>query len=147
LADEDTDVKRQMVEPPLEGAHQVRALSSVGSGQLHALRPLVSERLGPLGELLVVQLPIGRERTPHLPALTAAECEQALGSIPTVKEPVDLETRGQQLLSRRQPLLSQGCFLAKMEAVLRSPFSIETPHGFLAEVEPPIIGIGPRAKC
>ena len=27
FADEDTDVKRQMVEPPLKGAHQVRALS------------------------------------------------------------------------------------------------------------------------
>ena len=98
FADEDTDVKRQMGEPPLEWSHQVRALSSVCSGQLHALIPLVPERLGPLGELLVIQLPIGLDRTHDLPALTAAEFEQAIGSIPTVEEHVDLEASGQQLV-------------------------------------------------
>src|SRR4029450_9319831 len=119
LADEDTDVKRQMVEPPLEWSHQVRALSSVCSGQLHALIPLVSERLGPLGEFLVVQLPIGLDRTHHLPALTAAEFEQAIGSIPTVKKHIDRETRGQQLVERRQHLLGQRCFLATGKARTR----------------------------
>jgi hypothetical protein len=56
------------------------------------------ERLGPLREFLVVQLPIGLDRTHHMPALTAAEFEQAIGGIPTVEEHIDLEARGQQLL-------------------------------------------------
>jgi hypothetical protein len=56
------------------------------------------ERLGPLGELLVVQLPIGFDRTHHMPVLTAAEFEQAIGGIPTIKEHIDLKSRGQQLL-------------------------------------------------
>src|SRR5215813_6072322 len=98
FADEDTDVKRQVVEPPLEGAHQVRTLSPVCSGQLYVLIPLVSERLGPLGELLVIQLPIGLDRTHHMPPLTAAEFEQAVGRIPTIKEHVDMETYGPQPL-------------------------------------------------
>jgi hypothetical protein len=93
FADEDTDVKRQMVEPPLDWSYQVQALSSVCSGQLHALIPLMPERLGPLGELLVIELPIGLDGTHDLPALTAAEGEQAIGSIPTVEEHVDLEAR------------------------------------------------------
>ena len=96
-ADEDTDVKRQMGEPPLEWSHQGRALSSVCSGQLHTLIPLMPERLGPLGELLVIELPIGLDRTHDMPSLTAAEFEQAIGGIPTVKEHIDLESRGQQL--------------------------------------------------
>src|SRR5215471_17821019 len=70
FADEDADIKRQVVELPLEWSHQVRALSSVCSGQLHALIPLVSERLGPLGELLVIQLAIRLERTHDMPTLT-----------------------------------------------------------------------------
>ena len=106
----DTDVKRQMGEPPLAWSYQVRALSSVCSGQLHALRPLVPERVGPLGELLVVQLPLGLDRPYHLPALTAAEFEQAIGSIPTVEEYVDLEARGPPRLSLRQHRLSERCF-------------------------------------
>ena len=97
-ADEDTDVKRQRGEPPLAWSHQGRALSSVWSGQLHALRPLVPERLGPWGALLVVQLPMGRDRTYHLPALTAAAFQPAMGRIPPVEEHVDLEARGQQRL-------------------------------------------------
>src|SRR5262245_46217823 len=40
FADEDTDVTRQMGELPLEWSLQVRALSSVCSGQLRALIPL-----------------------------------------------------------------------------------------------------------
>ena len=98
FADEHTDVKRQVGEPPLKRSHQVRALSSVCSGQLHMLIPLMPERLGPLGELLVIELPIGLDRTHHMPTLAAAEFEQAIGSIPTVKEHVHLETSGQQLL-------------------------------------------------
>src|SRR5215831_8254566 len=75
FANEDTDVKRHVVEPPLEGAHQVRALSAVCSGQLHALIPLVSERLGPLRQLLIIQLAIRLERTHDMPTLTTAEFE------------------------------------------------------------------------
>ena len=44
------------------------------------------EHLGPLRALLVVQFPIGLDRTHHMPALTAAEFEQAVGGIPTVEE-------------------------------------------------------------
>ena len=71
FADEDTDLKRQVVELPLEWSHQVRALSSVCRGQLDALIPLVSERLGPLGELLVVERPIGLDRREHSVILTS----------------------------------------------------------------------------
>ena len=42
--------------------------------------------------------------------------------------------------------MGQRGFLAKVKPLLRSPFSIETPYGFLAEVEPPIIDIGPPPK-
>jgi len=50
--------------------------------------------LGPLRELLVIQLPIGLDRTDHMPALMAAEFEQAIGSIPTVEEHINLASRG-----------------------------------------------------
>jgi hypothetical protein len=56
------------------------------------------ERLGPLGELRVIQLAIGLDRTHYMPVLTAAEFEQAIGGIPTVEEHKDLESRGQPLL-------------------------------------------------
>ena len=97
LTDEDTDRKRQGGELTLERPHQVRPLPLVCSGQLDTLIPLMPKRLGPLGEFLVVQLPIGFDRTHDMPALTAAEFEQAIGGIPTVKEHIDLESRGQQL--------------------------------------------------
>jgi hypothetical protein len=98
LTNEDTDLKRHGIELALERPHQVRPLSLVCSGQLHALIPLMPERLGPVGELLVIQLAIGLDRTYDMPVLTAAEFEQAIGGIPTVEEHVDLEARGQQLL-------------------------------------------------
>jgi hypothetical protein len=75
LTDEDTDLKRQGIELALARSHQVRPLSLVCSGQLDALIPLMPERLGPLGEFLVVQLPIRLDGTHHLPAMTAAESE------------------------------------------------------------------------
>ena len=62
LTDEDTDLKRQGVELALPRPHQVRPRPLVCSGQLYALIPLMPERLGPLRELLVVQLPIGLDR-------------------------------------------------------------------------------------
>src|SRR5512132_2137489 len=98
FADEDTNVKRQMGEPPLDWSYQGQALSSVCSGPLHALISLRPERLGPLGALLVIELPIGLDGTHAMPALTAAEGEQAIGSIPTVEEHVDLEARRQALV-------------------------------------------------
>jgi hypothetical protein len=98
LTDEDTDRKWHGVELALARPHQVSPLPLVCSGQLYALLPLMPERLGPLREFLVVQLPIGLDRTHHMPALTAAEFEQAIGGIPTVEEHIDLEARGQQLL-------------------------------------------------
>jgi hypothetical protein len=60
------------MELALERPHQVRPLSLVCSGQLDALIPLMPERWRPWGEFLVVQLPIRRDGTHHLPALTAA---------------------------------------------------------------------------
>jgi hypothetical protein len=98
FADEHTDLKRQLGELPLEGPYQIGPGPLVCSGQLHALIPLMLERLGPLGEPLVVELPIGLDRTHDMPTLAAAEFQQTIGGIPTVKEHVHLETRGQQLV-------------------------------------------------
>ena len=64
------------------------------SGQLSMLLPLMLERLGPGGALLIVELPIGRDRTHDMPAVTAAECEQTVGGIPTIEEPIDVEPWG-----------------------------------------------------
>jgi len=72
LTDEHTDLKRHFAELPAPCPHQVSAGSLVCSGQLHALIPLMPERLGPLRELLVIPLPVGLDRTHHVPALTAA---------------------------------------------------------------------------
>jgi hypothetical protein len=146
FAAEDTDGQRQRVASPLEGAHQGSTLSPVCSGPLHARIPLVSKRLGPLGALRGVQLPMGRDRTHHLPALTAAACAQALGRLPTVKEPVDRDTRRHALLERRQPRLGQRGLLAQVAPRLRGPRSMETPPGLLAAGEPPILRIGPCAQ-
>jgi hypothetical protein len=98
FADEHTDLNRQLGELPVEGPAQIGPGPLVWSGQLHALIPLMLARLGPLGELLVIQLPIGLDRTHDMPVLTAAECEQPIGGIPTVEKPIDQQTRGQQLL-------------------------------------------------
>jgi hypothetical protein len=98
LTDEDTDRKRQGMEFALALPYEVRALPLVRSGQLDALRPLLPERLGPLGTFLVIQLPMRPDGTHHLPALPAAEFQQAIGGVPTVKEHIDLEARGEQPL-------------------------------------------------
>jgi hypothetical protein len=98
FTDKHTDVKRQMLQAPLAGAYQVRALSSVCSGQLHTLIPLMLERLGPLGKLLVFELTIGLDRTDHMPSPATAESQQAIGRIPTVKEHVHLKPRRQALV-------------------------------------------------
>ena len=57
LADEDTDRKRQFMKLPVQCPHQGEPLPLVCSGQLHTLIPLMLERLGPGGELLIVELP------------------------------------------------------------------------------------------
>jgi len=91
VTDEHTDLKRQLGQFPAEGPDQIGPESLVCSGQLHALIPLMPERLGPLRELLVSQLAVGLDRANHVPALTAAEFQEAIGSIPTVEEHIDLE--------------------------------------------------------
>jgi hypothetical protein len=139
-AAEAPDVKRPMGAPPLEGSPQGRALSSVWSGPLHALLPLVSERLGPLGARLVVQLPRGRARTPHLPTLPSAALEHALGRLPTVKAHGDLATCGQQRVGQRG-------VLAHVKPLCRGPRSRETPPGVLAAGEAPRRRRGPCPKC
>jgi hypothetical protein len=104
--DEAVDVMAAQMDEIHERAHgpaaavpgSKEAAEELAAQQEPSSRPLVSERLGPLGELLVIQLPIGLDRTHHMPTLAAAEFEQAVGRIPTVKEHVDLETRGQQPL-------------------------------------------------
>jgi hypothetical protein len=147
LTNEYTDLKRQGIELALERPHQVRPLPLVCSGQLHTLIPLMPERLGPLGELPVIQLAIGLDCTYDMPVLTAAAFEQAIGGIPTVAEHGDLQARGQPLLSLRQHRLGQRCLLATGQPLLRDTLTIETPHRLLAEGEPPIICIGPCAEC
>jgi hypothetical protein len=94
LTDEDTDRKRQAMEFALALPYEVRALPLVCSGQLHALIPLMPERLGPLGEFLVIQLPIRLDGAHHMPVLPATEFQQAIGGVPIVKEHIDLEARG-----------------------------------------------------
>src|SRR5215467_10983370 len=93
LTDKHTDLKRHFAELPAQRPYQIRAEPLVCSGQLHTLIPLMPERFGPLRELLVIQLPVRLDRTNHVPALTAAEFQEAIGSIPTVEEHIDLETR------------------------------------------------------
>ena len=93
LTDEHTDLKRQLGQLPSQGPDQIGPESLVCSGQLHALIPLMPECVGPLGELLVSQRAIGLDRTNHVPALTAAEFQEAIGGIPTVEEDIHLEPR------------------------------------------------------
>jgi len=91
VTDEHTDLKRQLGQFPSEGPYEIGPESLVCSGQLHALIPLMPERLGPLRELLVSQLAVGLDRANHVPALTAAEFQEAIGSLPTIAEHIDLE--------------------------------------------------------
>jgi hypothetical protein len=91
VTDEHTDLKRQLGQFPSEGPYEIGPESLVWSGQLYTLIPLMPERLGPLRELLVSQLAVGLDRANHVPALTAAEFQEAIGSIPTVEEHIDLE--------------------------------------------------------
>src|SRR5262252_5947370 len=91
LTDEHTDLTRQLGQFPAAGPDQIGPASLVCSGQLHALIPLMPERLGPWRELLVSQLAVGLDRANHLPALTAAEFQEAIGSLPTIAEHIDLE--------------------------------------------------------
>jgi hypothetical protein len=147
LTDEHTDVKRQAVERALERTHQGGPRPLVGSGQRHALIPLRPERLGPLGALLVIQLPMRLDRTHDIPALPATACAEAIGGIPTVEEHVDLASRGQQLVSLRSHGVGQRRLLAQAQALLRRPWSVETPHRLLAQGEPPIIRRGSGAEC
>ena len=143
LTDEDTDRKRQGGELAVARAHQGGPLPLVCSGQLYTLRPLMPERVGPVGELLVVQLPLRRDRTPDLPALSATKFAHALGGIPTVEQPIDLESSGEQRLQLRQPRLSQRRVLAKAPPLRWGPLSVETPPRLLAQVTSPIVRRGP----
>jgi hypothetical protein len=51
------------------------------------------ECLGPLRELLVAQRAIGLDRPNHVPALTAAALQEAIGGIPAVEEAIYLAPR------------------------------------------------------
>ena len=142
LTDEDTDLKRQGVELASERPHEVGPLPLVCSGQLHTLIPLMPERLGPLGEFLVIQLPIRLESAHHMPALPATKFQQAIGGIPTVKEHIDLEARGQQPLELGKHLVGQGRLLAKAQPLRRSTVAVEPSHRLFTEGEAPIIRLG-----
>jgi hypothetical protein len=115
LTDEDTDRKRLGGERALERAHQVGPLPLAHSGQLHALIPLMPERLGPLGELLVALLSIRLDRTHHMPTLSVTTFKQAIDGIPTVEQHIDLDSTRQQLLQLRQHLIGQCRVLAKAQ--------------------------------
>src|SRR3989442_1600354 len=140
--DKDTDFKRQLVEFTLERSHQVGPLPIACSGQLHALIPLMPERLGPLRELLVIERAIGLDRTNHMPVPTATEFEQSIGSIPTVTEHIDVEPRGQQPLEFHQHVLGQHRFLAKTQSLRGGSLSVQTPYSLLPQVEAPLEGSG-----
>ena len=142
LTDKDTDFKRQLVELTLERAHQGGPLPPACRGQLYTLIPLMPERLGLLRELLVIERTIGLDRTNHMPVPTATEFEQAMGSIPTVKEHIDVEPRGQQPLECPQHVLGQHRLLAKTQPLLGGALLVQTPHGLLPQGEAPILGIG-----
>jgi hypothetical protein len=127
----------------LERAHQVGPLPLVCRGQLSTLIALMPERLGPWGELLVVQLPIRLDRTHDLPARSATTCAHARGGIPTVEQHIDLDSSGSQRRQLRQQLLSQRRVLAKAPPLRWGPWSVKTPPRLLAQVESPSVRRGP----
>jgi hypothetical protein len=94
LTDEDPDRTRQGGALALARAHQVGPLPLVCSGQRYTLLSLMPERVGPWGELLVVQLPIRLDRTHDRPALSATKFAPAMGGIPTVEQHIDLASSG-----------------------------------------------------
>jgi hypothetical protein len=147
LTAEHPDRTRQRVALALERPHPGSPLPSVWSGAPHALRPLVPKRLGPGGELLVTPLAIGLDRTKHVPALPAAPWQEPIGGLPPGEEHRDLDPGRQTLLQACEPVAGSARFLAKAEPRLGSPLSLETPHGVVAEGEPPSIRIGPSTKC
>jgi len=121
LTDEHTDLTRQLGQFPAAGPDQIGPASLVCSGQLHALIPLMPERLGPWRELLVSQLAVGLDRANHLPALTAAEFQEAIGSIPTVAEHRDLEPGQVKAAVRPPACLGPGWFACESAADAREP--------------------------
>ena len=131
LTEKDTDCTRQLGALTLERAHQGGPLPPACRGPLHALIPLMPERLGPLRELLVIARAMGLDRTHHLPVPTATEFEQAIGSIPTVKEPIDVEPRRQQPLEFLQHVWGPHRFLAKTQPLFGGALLVETPYGLL----------------
>ena len=147
LTDEDTDRKRQCGELPLERPHQGEPLPGGCRGELDTRLPLMLERLGPGGELRVIERPSGLDRTHARPALTAADWHASIGGIPTVKADRDLEGARQPLLYRCQHIVGETGLLAKAQPLLGGALPGETPHGLRAEIEPPIIGIGPCGEC
>ncbi len=147
MTDKDTDCKRQLGEFPLERAHQGGPLPPACRGPLHALIPRMPERFGPLRELLVIEHAMGLDRTKHLPVPTATAFAQALGSIPTVKEHLDVAPRGPPLLECSEHVLGQQRLLATTQPLRGGALLVQTPHGLLPQGETPIIGIGACPTC
>ena len=81
LTDEDTDLTRQGMAVALALPSAGRALPLVRRGQRYALRPLMPARLGPVGALLGIPLPMRPDGTPPMPALPATALQQALVAV------------------------------------------------------------------
>jgi hypothetical protein len=146
LTDADTDRNRQGGELAVERAPQVGPLPLVCSGPRYTLIPLMPERLGPWGELLVVQLPIRLERPHDRPALSATQFAHALGGLPPVAQHSDLEGSGSQRRPLRQHLWSPGRVLANAPPRRWGPWSVATPHRLRAQGASPIGRRGPGPK-
>src|SRR6266436_4854129 len=100
-----TDGKRQLGAVPLERAPQ--------GGPRSALIPLLPERLGPRRALLVIERGLRLDGTHHLPVPTATAWAPALGSRPTVKEHLAVDSRGPQPRECPQHVLGPPRFLAQ----------------------------------
>ena len=86
LADENTDLKRNVLESTLTGANEASPFALVCSRELNASIRLVLEALDPLRELVSVQHPIGLDGANHMPALTTVVFQKFVGGIPAVEQ-------------------------------------------------------------
>lgn len=141
-----TACKRHRGKLPPAGPAPRGPASLVGSGQRHALRPLLPECVGPWCALLVAQRALGRARTPPVPALRAAALPEARGGLPTVAEDLHVAPRREQRLSARQPVAGAAGVLPTPATMRWRAGPVATPDGVRPARQPPLRGIGPSPK-
>ncbi len=142
-----TDGKRQLGAVPLERAPQGGPRPPACRGPRSALIPLLPERLGPRRALLVIERGLRLDGTKHLPVPTATAWAPALGSRPTVKEHLAVDSRGPQPRECPQHVLGPPRFLAQTPPRLGGALLVQTPPGLLPQGEAPILGIGACPVC